>query len=107
MSGLRQRLARYHGENVDETFWGWNDVWLKPEFRSWNIEEYLFQIDVPILLIQGADDQYGTLAQVKAIQAGCQGALETVVLADCGHSPHLDQPALALEAMTKFVADLK
>ena len=106
-SGLKQRLARYHGENVDATFRGWNDVWLNPEFRSWNIEEYLPLIDVPLLLIQGADDQYGTLAQVRAIEAGCRGTVQRVMLANCGHSPHLDQPALTLDAMKKFVADLR
>jgi pimeloyl-ACP methyl ester carboxylesterase len=106
-SGLKQRLARYHGENVDATFWGWNDIWLDPQFQSWNIEEYLPQIQIPVLLIQGADDAYGTSAQVKAIEAGCQGPVRTVLLADCGHSPHLDQPARALEAMKKFVAELK
>ena len=90
---LKQRLARYHGKNVDETFWGWNDVWLNPEFRSWNIEEFLPQITVPVLLIQGQDDQYGTLAQAKAIETGCQAPVRTVLLADCGHSPHIDQPA--------------
>jgi pimeloyl-ACP methyl ester carboxylesterase len=103
---LKRPLARYHAENVDETFWGWNNVWLNPEFRSWNIEEYLPQIAVPILLIQGEDDQYGTLDQVKAIEAGCQSPVRTVMLADCGHSPHIDQPAPTLEAMKRFVEDL-
>ena len=104
---LQRRLARYHGKNVDATFWGWNDVWLNPDFQSLNIEDYLPQIQVPVLLIQGEDDQYGTLAQVKAIEAGCQGSVRTVLLADCGHSPHLDQPARALEAMREFVEELK
>ena len=103
---LKQRLARYHGENVDETFWGWNEVWLNPEFRTWNIEEYLPHIRVPVLLIQGKDDQYGTLAQVKAIEAGCQRPVRTVLLAECGHSPHLDQPARTLEAMREFVEEV-
>ncbi len=104
---LKQALARYHGANVDATFWGWNDVWLNPEFRSWNIEEYLPRIDVPILLLQGEDDRYGTLDQVKAIKAGCRTPVRTVILPECGHSPHLDQPARTLEAMREFVAELK
>lgn len=102
---LRKPLARYHGENVDQTFWGWNDVWLNPEFRSWNIEEYLAQIRVPVLLIQGADDQYGTLAQVRKIEAGCETPVRTIILPECGHSPHLDQPARALETMKEFVSE--
>jgi pimeloyl-ACP methyl ester carboxylesterase len=106
-SVLKQRLTRYHGKNVDETFWGWNDVWLNPEFRTWNIEEYLTQIRVPVLLIQGEDDHYGTRAQVKAIEPGCQGPVRTVMLAECGHSPHLDQQARTLEAMREFVEELR
>jgi pimeloyl-ACP methyl ester carboxylesterase len=107
LSVLKQRLARYHRENVDETFWGWNDIWLNPEFRSWNIEEYLPRIRVPVLLIQGEDDRYGTLDQVKTIEAACQGPVRTVMLADCGHSPHVDQPSRTLEAMRAFVEELK
>ena len=104
---LRQRLARYHGAQVDQTFWGWNDVWLSPDFRSWNIEEYLPEIRVPVLLIQGAEDQYGTRDQIRKIEAGCSGPVRTEVLSDCGHSPHLDQPEHTLEAMKEFVGELK
>jgi pimeloyl-ACP methyl ester carboxylesterase len=100
---LAKALARYHGKNVDATFWGWNDVWLNPEFSSWNIEEYLPKIHVPVLLIQGEDDQYGTLEQVRRIGAGCPGQVRTVVVAECGHSPHLDQPERTLAAMKEFV----
>ncbi len=64
-----QRLGRYHA-NVDATFWGWNDIWLDPAFRSWNIEEYLPGITCPVLCIQGEEDEYGTIAQVEAIKAG-------------------------------------
>jgi pimeloyl-ACP methyl ester carboxylesterase len=102
-SSLRSRLARYHGENVDQTFWGWNDVWLNPEFRSWNIEEYLAGIKAPVLLIQGEDDRYGTREQLRRIEAGCKSAVRTVMLEACGHSPHLDQPERSLDAMKKFV----
>ncbi|MFS8084879.1 MAG: alpha/beta fold hydrolase [Acidobacteriota bacterium] len=103
---LRPRLQRYHGKNVDVAFWGWNDVWLNPEFRLWNIEEYLPQIRVPVLLIQGADDQYGTVAQIEAIERGVDGPVQKVILRNCGHSPHLDQPEQTLEAIEKFVRDL-
>lgn len=103
-ASLRQRLARYHGEHVDRTFWGWNDVWLNPEFRSWNIEEYLAGIKAPVLLIQGEDDRYGTREQLRRIEAGCKGAVRTVMIEACGHSPHLDQPERALDAMKEFVA---
>ncbi len=100
---LRPRLERYHGSNVDCAFWGWNEVWLDPEFAGWNIEEYLSQIRAPALLIQGEGDRYGTLDQVRKVEAGFQGPVRTLVLADCGHSPHLDQPTQTLEAMRSFI----
>jgi len=103
---LKQPLARYHGENVDATFWGWSDVWLNPEFRDWNIEEYLPQINVPVLLIQGADDRYGTREQVRKVEAGCRGPVRTLMLPDCAHTPHLEQPERTLEAMKDFVAEV-
>ena len=102
---LRRRLERYHGKNVDGAFWGWNDVWLNPSFRTWNIEEYLPEIRVPILLIQGEDDRYGTLRQIKAIEDQCRGPVSTVVLEECGHSPHVDQPERTLAAITRFVQE--
>jgi pimeloyl-ACP methyl ester carboxylesterase len=103
---LRRRLKRHHGRNVDCAFWGWNSVWLDPEFRSWNIEEYLPKIRVPVLVIQGEDDSYGTLRQVEAIEKRCSGPVTTVILEDCGHSPHVDQPATTLEAIVEFVSGI-
>ncbi len=100
---LRQRLARYH-RDVDGAFRGWNDIWLDPAFRAWNIEEYLPRISCPVLAIQGADDEYGTLAQLDAIERGVAGPCERLVLAHCKHSPHRDQEQATLKAMTAFVA---
>ena len=103
---LRHRLSRYHGERVDNAFWGWNDVWLHPEFWHWNIEEYLSGIRVPAIVIQGQEDAYGTARQVEALEAGLAGPLRRVMLADCGHSPHKDRPAATLEAMVSFLSGL-
>ena len=103
-SNLREKLSRYH-EHVDEMFRGWNDIWLDPQFRQWNIEEYLSPIKCPTLVIQGEDDEYGTLAQVEAIQRRVPGT-QTVILPRCGHSPHRDQPKLTLDAISKFVATM-
>ncbi|HTG33076.1 MAG TPA: alpha/beta hydrolase [Thermoanaerobaculia bacterium] len=100
---LRQRLARHHGANVDVAFRGWNDVWLDPEFRAWNIEEYLPSIQAPILILQGEDDEYGTWRQVEAIQRQSGGPVEAIALAGCGHSPHRERPARTLEEMAAFV----
>jgi len=102
---MRPKLARYH-KHVDETFWGWNDIWLDPQFRSWNIEEYLPAIRCPILCIQGEEDEYGTIAQVKAIQARVL-ATEILMLPNCKHSPHRDQAEATLERMAEFVATVE
>jgi pimeloyl-ACP methyl ester carboxylesterase len=98
---LPKQLGRYH-DHVDETFWGWNDIWLDPRFRRWNIEECLKNITCPVLVIQGEHDEYGTLAQVEAIIRHLPGA-ETLVLQECGHSPHREKPEKTLTAITKFV----
>jgi pimeloyl-ACP methyl ester carboxylesterase len=99
--GLREKLARYHNANVDGAFWGWNRAWLDPAFRHWNIAEFLPRIRVPVLAMQGADDEYGTAAQLDAVVRGT-GA-ETLLLPACGHAPHRDQPDLTLAAMTDFI----
>jgi len=98
---LRAKLARYHAD-VDAAFWGWNRIWLHPDFRQWNIEEYLPHVACPVLAIQGADDEYGTMEQLERIARAVPDA-ELVELADCRHSPHRDQPDAVLEAMTRFV----
>jgi pimeloyl-ACP methyl ester carboxylesterase len=99
---LPQKLGRYH-KHVDATFWGWNDIWLEPQFRSWNIEEYLPAIRCPVLCIQGKDDEYGTIAQVLAIKERLP-ATEIFMLPNCKHSPHRDQTEATLERMAGFVA---
>jgi pimeloyl-ACP methyl ester carboxylesterase len=103
---LRDRLARHHGANVDVVFRGWNDVWLSPEFRSWNIEGLLPRVTCPIVVIQGVDDEYGTLKQVEAIARQAGGEVETLVLTGCGHAPHRDQPERVLTAVAGFLERL-
>jgi pimeloyl-ACP methyl ester carboxylesterase len=102
---VRQRLARYH-RDPDASFWGWNDVWLRPEFRTWNIEELLPTIRSPMLVIQGTDDEYGTPAQCDAIRRAVSGPCDVLMLENCRHSPHRDQPAATLDALRRFIAPL-
>jgi len=99
---LATKLARHH-QDAARTFWGWNNIWLHPDFRSWNIEEYLPRITCPILAIQGLDDQYGTMAQVDAIARQSGGPVEILPLAQCRHSPQRDQPEATWRAITTFV----
>jgi pimeloyl-ACP methyl ester carboxylesterase len=101
---LAKKLSRYH-DHVDQMFRGWNDIWLDPRFRDWNIEEYLGAITCPTLVIQGEDDEYGTLAHVEAIQRRLPDT-QALILPNCGHSPHRDQRDLTLAAISKFVAKL-
>lgn len=98
---LRARLARHH-DDVDGAFAGWNDVWLHPDFRAWNIEDHVRDVRCPILAIQGEDDEYGTMDQIERIERLAPD-VELVRLADCRHSPHRDQPEAVLEALVRFV----
>jgi pimeloyl-ACP methyl ester carboxylesterase len=99
---LPARLARYH-DDPESAFWGWNDVWLDPEFRAWSILAMLRHVHCPVLAIQGEDDEYGTLAQVEAIGREVPRT-ELVVLRDCGHSPHRDRPDALTRAATEFIS---
>lgn len=101
--GLRERLARYH-DDVDSAFWGWNDVWLSTDFRRWNIEDDIRAITCPVLALQGRDDEYGTLAHVHGIAERLPQA-RVVEIADCGHSPHHDQPQVVIDACDAFLRE--
>jgi len=102
-SELRARLARYHGDNVDNTFLGWTQAWLDEGFLAWNLEAFLPKIEMPTLLIQGELDNYGTLKQLQTINEQVQGKTETIILPDCGHSPFRERPNETLQAMTGFL----
>jgi pimeloyl-ACP methyl ester carboxylesterase len=99
---LGQRMARYHRDAV-HTFWGWNDIWLNPAFRAWNIESFVPKIVAPILVIQGNDDEYGTRAQCDSIAQHATAPCEVVMLDDCRHSPHRDQPRATIDAIETFI----
>ena len=102
--GLRDRLARHH-DDPDAAFWGWCGVWLDPAFLAWSLEPEAARVTAPTLLIQGADDPYGTLEQIDRIQARASGGVERLVVPG-GHSPHLEQPEPVLATITRFVAAL-
>lgn len=98
---LRERLARYH-DDVDSAFWGWNDIWLDPAFRAFDLRLLLGRIRCPVLAVQGEDDEYGTMAQIEGIpRYAPQAAL--LKLPACGHSPHRDQPAPLTAAVVRFI----
>ena len=105
---MRQKLARHH-DDADAVFWGWRDIWLHPDFRSWSIERDLAGVRSPILAILGEDDEYSTQAQIDVIERNATNAksFDYLRLADCRHSPHRDQPAIVLEAIVRFIDDLE
>ncbi|MBE0627931.1 MAG: alpha/beta hydrolase [Burkholderiales bacterium] len=99
---LMQKLARHHRDPA-RTFYGWNEVWLAPAFRSWNIESFLPAIACPLLAIQGQQDEYGSMAQVDAIARQVSGAVELLKLEHCGHTPQRDQAGIVAGAVVEFV----
>ena len=103
---LRERLARYHGDNVDRAFRLWSDAWVAPGFEPMDAYGRLPRIEVPVQAIQGEDDEYGSELQLGIIAGKVGGYCETRLVADCGHSPHLQQPAYVLSEITRFIAPL-
>jgi pimeloyl-ACP methyl ester carboxylesterase len=98
---LRAKLARWH-KDVDNAFYGWNGAWLDPKFRAWDISEYLAYIRVPVAIIQGADDRYGTMRQVEIAQEECYCPVDVTLLNGAGHSPHREAPGATLNAISDF-----
>jgi pimeloyl-ACP methyl ester carboxylesterase len=102
--GLRERLARHH-DDPDTAFRGWCDVWLAPSFRGWTLEDDAARVDCPVLLVQGADDPYGTLDQVERIEANVGGPARRFVVSG-GHSPHLEAPETVLREVVRFLDEV-
>jgi len=100
-TGLKTKLARWH-RDVDNAFYGWNDAWLDPKFRSWDISEYLAYIRVPVAILQGADDQYGTIRQIEIAQEECYCPVEVTMIPGAGHSPFREAPEATLDAISEF-----
>jgi pimeloyl-ACP methyl ester carboxylesterase len=99
---LRAKLSRWH-DDVDHTFYGWNDAWLDPQFRAWDISESLAYIRVPIAIVQGEDDQYGTIRQIEIAQEECYCPIEVTLITGAAHTPHREAPEATLAALTSFV----
>ncbi|MBI5131448.1 MAG: alpha/beta hydrolase [Rhodopseudomonas palustris] len=98
---LRAKLAKWH-RDVDNAFRGWNDAWLDPAFHAWDISDHLAYIRVPVQIVQGADDQYGTLKQIEIAEAECYCPVETLIIPGAGHSPHREAAETTLGAVADF-----
>ncbi|HZZ01181.1 MAG TPA: alpha/beta hydrolase [Candidatus Baltobacteraceae bacterium] len=102
---LRERMSRHHAE-ADKTFYGWNDIWLAPEFADWNVEAHAARVSAPVLALQGVDDEYGTPAQIDAMAARALGPVDRILLARCGHAPHRDRRELVEAVIGDWIDDL-
>jgi len=102
-TNLREKLARWH-RDVDNTFHGWAGAWLDPDFRQWDISDHLAYIRVPVLIVQGADDQYGTMRQIEIGREECYCPVEVTILPGAGHSPHREAPVATLKAIAEFAS---
>ena len=100
-TGLKTKLARWH-RDVDNAFYGWNGAWLDPKFRDWDISEYLAYIRVPVAIVQGSDDQYGTIRQIEIAREECYCPVDVTIVPGAGHSPHREAPGATLDAILEF-----
>jgi pimeloyl-ACP methyl ester carboxylesterase len=105
-TNLKERMGRYH-RDPEAAFRGWNDAWLDPGFKAWNIEDCLDTLSVPTLALQGVDDQYGTEAQVRIVEKRSPRPVDVVLIDDCKHSPQFDQPDATLQAVGGYIARLQ
>ncbi len=103
---LRERMSRHH-KNPDNTFNGWCDTWLNPGFKTWDVTEVIDYMRIPVLAIQGRNDQYGTLAQVRVVEERSYAPVDIEVIEECRHSPHLDQPEKTLSLVTEYLERLQ
>ena len=102
---LKAKLARWHND-VDNAFYGWNGAWLDPKFRAWDISEYLAYIRVPVAIVQGINDQYGTIRQIEIAEQECYCPVEVTMIPGAGHSPQRDATAATLNAISEFARSI-
>jgi len=103
---FREKLSKYHGDNVDCAFWGWNGAWLHPDFRKWDLQEFIPKITVPVQGVQGLDDQYGTMKQLSVLSDKLSFEPCIKAIPDCGHSPHKEQCDITVAQINEFVLSL-
>lgn len=105
-SNLRSRLRRYHGPKADALFWRWAGTWLAPTFDEWDIRACMCDVRCPVLALQGAGDEYGTVAQVNAIQENCPGPVTPAIIPQCAHEPHFQAPEETLRVIVQWIREL-
>ncbi len=103
---MSSRMGKYHHDPT-ATFHGWADAWLDPRFADWNVAEVIDYLRIPVLAIQGREDQFGTLAQIREIESRSYAPVDIKILEDCGHAPHIEQTEKTLETVAEFVCRLE
>ncbi len=106
LTDLRDKLGKYH-KDPDNAFLGWNGVWLNPDFRDWNIADSIDYLRIPVLAVQGEDDQYGTIAQIREIEERIYSPVDVEIIPNCKHSPHVEQPQALLDTVSEFCERLE
>jgi pimeloyl-ACP methyl ester carboxylesterase len=105
-TNLKSKLEKYHGNKTDDVFWAWTETWLSDKFSAWNIENYLPLVKCPVLVIQGEEDEYGTLKQVEGIVNKISGVPTKLVLPHIKHTPHKEAPEVVLQKSEDFISAL-
>jgi len=106
-NGLKEIAAAKAHKTADNAFKGWNDAWLHPEFKEWDVSDVIDYLRIPVLAIQGRDDQYGTLAQIEEIRSRCYSPVDTYIVENCRHSPHLEQATAVLQKVSDYCRRLQ
>lgn len=104
ITNLPERLQKYHGNRTETIFKAWTETWLRNDFRNWNIEHLLSEIQVPVLFIQGENDEYGTLSQVEKTINAVSGVSEKLIIPNAGHTPHKEMPEMIVAKIATFIA---
>jgi pimeloyl-ACP methyl ester carboxylesterase len=105
-TNLKERLQKYHGDKTDAVFRAWTETWLAPDFKWWNIESFLPRIVCPVLVIQGEQDEYGSIAQVDGIVRQVRGSAHPFIIPSAGHTPHKEATDIVLECSASFIKNL-
>ena len=103
---LKNKFIKYQGAHAGQILSDWKNIWLSPKFRDWNIEKYLSDISCPVLVIQGEDDDYGSVKQVEAIASQVSGFSQKLIIPNCGHRPHHQAREIVLREMTQFIKNV-
>lgn len=104
--GLKEKLEKYHGNNTISMFHNWYDVWTNPDFKNWNIENYLELIKCPVLAIQGENDEYGSMKQIEALNNKIKSMVQTKIIKNCAHTPHFQAETTTFNLMKNFITNI-